>query len=324
MGGRWLSGWAIGAALASAVSCGESDSTQPANAGAGGIAGTSGSSGGPSAGGTFGGNSGSGGADAASGDAPSDTCLTNELPLTITLADGVADSQVVPVRYKGQDGWLGLDTGSATTFVFGDPGGPEYVPDAGEIELGCEKLPVSSRRLEAIGVEYFADKPILGILGLDFFQSQLSEIDYPDRRVARYRDNPAPPTQLLQVHAILKNDRVLLDLSIDATALTLIYDVGAHDTLWVGVPGKPGDLQTELGFADGSTVTAWAGTGLLAVATETRSIPVVRTPTLPYLEDELVELGAQGLFGMTGMAFRRIVFDLSHERLLLGPVVAEH
>jgi len=42
----------------------------------------------------------------------------NVVPLVTTLEDGVADSQVVPIRFEDGDAWLALDTGAPFTFLF--------------------------------------------------------------------------------------------------------------------------------------------------------------------------------------------------------------
>src|SRR5215208_2011778 len=61
---------------------------------------------------------------------------THEVPLITTVDDGVADVQVVPIVFEGEDAWLALDTGSPLTFLFSDPAGPEYVDEAGTIQIG--------------------------------------------------------------------------------------------------------------------------------------------------------------------------------------------
>jgi hypothetical protein len=245
-----------------------------------------------------------------------------DLELTIS-PDEVADSQVIPVRYEGVDAYLGIDTGSPLTFVFGVPGDPEYVPYVGDVAVGCELYPVSLLTLEAIGPEPFNGRPIIGIVGMDFFSEVPSEIDYPGREVVRHLDRAFDETGLAEIIVDWTGDRVIVDAALDQQPVRLIYDAGSPHTIWVGQQGQPGDEEVLLGTADGGTTVAYAGTALLDFAGEDDVlIPIFRVPSFPYLEDELVELGAHGLLGATGLGFRRVVFDLGASRMLLGPRVA--
>jgi hypothetical protein len=302
--------------VASIAACGNDQADTPAPTSSSAAS----ASGGAAATGVSSGGAGTGGATSVGGGA---NCDVNEVPLTITIDDGVVDTQIVPIRYGEVDGWLGIDTGSPLTFVFGDPRGPQYVEHAGDIVIGCETLPVPSVTLEAIGVEMFDGKPILGILGVDFFLEHLSELDYPGHRVARYRSGaPSGMNELAPLSFTWEEPRIVVDVSVDRTPLRLVYDTGAHDLIWVGVSGQVGDEEISLGTADGRVFTGYVGSGMVAMGTERPvEVPVIRAPELPYLEDEMAELDTDGLLGMTTMRFRRVVFDFDGERLLLGPVV---
>jgi hypothetical protein len=249
-------------------------------------------------------------------------CVTNTVELELTISrDGVADSQVIPVRYQGTEAYLAIDTGAPLTFVFGGAGDPEYLAYAGDVEVGCETYPVSLLTLEAVGPEPFGDKMIIGIVGMDFFSEVPSEIDYPGRKVVRHLDGVVPATGVTELPVEWNGDRVLVDAAIDDQPLRLIYDAGSAHTIWVGEEGRRGDEEVGLGTADGSVVTVYEGTSLLDFAgDEDRPITVWRAPTFPYLERELDELDAQGLLGATGMGFRRLVFALHEQRMLLGPL----
>lgn len=250
-------------------------------------------------------------------------CSINQLTLGLTLEDGVADSQVVPVTWEGEEGYFSIDTGSPLTFIIGEPGDPEYVPNFGNATLGCETLPVALVTLEDFEVEYFEGTPIFGVLGLDFFRDVRSEIDYPGERVLRYLTEDPDVSGTAEVSVEFVEDRVLVESTLDEQPVRLIYDAGAHHTIWVGVEGAPGDEEMALGTADGSTTTVWEGTATLTMGNdEPRVITVWRAPTFPYLEDMLEELNADGLLGVTGMGFRRIVFDAPSSALWLGPLVS--
>jgi hypothetical protein len=263
-------------------------------------------------------------ADAALEDAPDagmPSCARNEVPLVTTRDDGVADAQVIPVRVDGQQAWLALDTGAPFTFLYSDINGPEYVEEAGTVEIGCETWTVPGFRQDAIGVEPFEGKPILGIVGLDFFQQGPAELDYPGGRMVRYRAG-APPAELeafpaLPLHG---DDRALVDVTLDQEPLTLMLDTGAHDTLWLGVTGGPDDELSQVQTADGAVWDVYIGTGILELPGEApRVVRVQRALDVGYIKPELDELGAQGLFGLTSLGWRRILFDFEGGVIRLGP-----
>lgn len=255
------------------------------------------------------------------GGAPA-ACVHNVVDLELTISpDGVADSQVVPVRRDGSDAYLAIDTGSPLTFVFGDPGDPEYVEHAADLEIGCERYPVASLTLEAIGPEPFNGRMIIGVLGMDFFSEVPSELDYPGARVVRHLDGEVPGG-LTEVPVEWNGARILVDAALDDQSLRLIYDAGSPHTLWVGQDGQPGDEPIEVGTADGNTTPAFAGTASLDFAGERdQVIPVWRALELPYIAEELAELGADGLLGATGLGFRHVAFELYRSRIWLGPRV---
>lgn len=294
------------------VGCGD-DSNPAGGHGAGGTGGIAG-----------GGGSGAtamGGAGAEGGEGGAAACITNVVDLELTISpDDVADSQVIPVRYEGVDAYLAIDTGSPLTFVFGDPDGPEYVEHVGDVEVGCETYPVDALSLEGIGPEPFAGKEIIGIVGMDFFSSVPSEIDYPDRRVVRHLDGSVPASGLEEVAVDWTHDRIVVDAALDDEPVRLVYDAGSPHTVWVGQTGQPGDEEVLLGTADGGTFLVYEGTVSLDFAGDDDLLmPVWRAPSFPYFEDELDAVGAQGLLGATGLGFRRVVFDLGASRMWLGP-----
>ncbi len=91
-------------------------------------------------------------------------CAKNVVPLELTISpDGVADSQVIPIRYQGEDAYLAIDTGSPYTFVFGPVGAPEYIEHFGDAEIGCETFPVDQiTKLEVSrGDQLYNRRPIL-------------------------------------------------------------------------------------------------------------------------------------------------------------------
>jgi len=250
---------------------------------------------------------------------------TNVVPLVTTLDDEVADSQVVPVRLDGAEVWLALDTGAPFTFLFSDPSGPEFVEHAGTIELGCETWLVPGYRDDAIGVEMFRGTPIVGVLGLDFFLEGPAEIDYPGGRLVRYLDDDTPPGSEGFSAVPLRgreHDRALVDVSIDGIERTLMFDTGAHDTILIDAAGGEDDAIAHVQTADGEIWEVHVGRALIGLpGEEARSVPVLRAPDLEYIAPELRELRAHGLFGLTSLGWRRVVFDFDRGLLRLGPLV---
>lgn len=249
---------------------------------------------------------------------------SNVVPLVTTLEDGVADSQVVPVRIDDREAWLALDTGAPFTFLFSDPDGPEYVEDAGTIEIGCEKWVVPGYRDEAIGVEMFRGKAIAGVLGLDFFLHLPAEIDYPGGRLVRYLDGDLPAGDMELPWVPLRGReraRALIDVVLDNTGFTLMFDTGAHDTILIDAQGGEDDEAALVQTADGRTWEVHLGKASLSLPGEDpRTIPVMRAPELEYIAPELRESRAHGLLGLTSLGWRRVVFDFEGGALRLGPL----
>lgn len=268
----------------------------------------------------------------------------NTVPLVTTIEDGVADCQVVPVEFRGQEAWLALDTGAPITFLFtelvaesrtdspddsrtgpDDPDdGAEYVEYAGTVEIGCESRRLPGYGDEAIGVEMLRGKPIVGILGLDYFSDVPAEIDYPGNRIVRYLDGayPASYRELpgLPLHG-LESGRALIDVVIDGAELTLMVDTGAHDTILIGSSDPGAGELMQVQTADGRRWYVRLGEAVLELPGEpARTVPVMRARDIGYFGPELRELGADGLFGLTSLGWRRVIFDFAAGVLRFGPL----
>lgn len=246
-------------------------------------------------------------------------CAVNRVALFTTIIDGTADAQGVSARLAGEDVYLGFDSGSPMTFVFGDPEGPEYVPDAATISIGCVDWIVDAIRFEGIGEERLDGRRVVGVLGLDFFEEHAIAIDYPRGELVQYRER-APNlagASSLPIRG-LEELRVLTDVDLDGASLALMVDTGAPSTIVLGMEGRPGDEEIVLGTANGRTWTAYAGDGVLVLPGEApRTVPVLRALELEYVEEAVRDVGAVGLLGMTSLGWRRVVFALPNERLHL-------
>jgi hypothetical protein len=262
-----------------------------------------------------------GGNDAALPDA-GDACAVNRVPLYTTVEDGVADTQAVIATLDGEEVYLGFDSGSPMTFVFGDEGDPEFVPDAATLTVGCVDRIVDAIRFEGIGEERLDGRRVVGVLGLDFFEDAAIAIDYPRGELVQYR---TVPPEIDGATAIpirgLDELRIVADAELDGESIAWMVDTGAPSTILVGVEGREGDEEVTLQTADGRTWTAFVGDGLLALPGEApRLVPIMRAPALKYVEETVAEVGARGLLGMTSIGWRKMVIDLPSETLYLFPL----
>ncbi len=249
------------------------------------------------------------------------------VPLITTRDDGVADSQVVPVLFEGEQAWLALDTGAPFTFLFCGAGEDEPVEHAGTVRIAGEEWDLPGYGDDALGVEIFEGRPIVGVLGLDFFLDVPAVIDYPGGALIRHLDGELPESDADLPQLPLcgaEHGRALVDVVIDGAELRLMFDTGAHDTFWLGVEGSGDDDVSVVQTADGARWEVFVGTGSLALpGQELRSIPVMRALSIGYLEEELEQLGYDGLLGLTAFGWRRIVLDFEGGALRLGPVASE-
>ena len=136
-----------------------------------------------------------------------------------------------------------------------------------------------------------------------------------------YGAAPLPEAAALSAVALrVREGRARVPVRLDGQELDLLLDTGAHDTLWLGVDGLPGDEEAAVATADGAVAPVHVGTGTIELAGDPpREVRVLRARTVPYLSPWLMEEeGAHGLLGLTSVGFRRVVFD--GDRLRLGPL----
>lgn len=248
-------------------------------------------------------------------DADGDSCATNVVPLTVTYSGGRISDQVVPVRAGEEEGWLAIDTGSALTFLYG-PDSLVKTP----IVVGCETIEVITRDFPR---ERFQGKPIVGVMGADFFTSKTTDFDYPGGRIVRHtKDAPAGTEGYLEVPWIDAAGHIAVRAEVDGTSHVLMVDTGSPHVLLVGVAGRPTDEQTGIQDAGGNIVDAWIGDSEVVLGGEKKVAPVLRVPDWPYFESYATSLHPEmaGLFGTSAIGFRRIVVDPAAHVLRLGPV----
>ena len=168
-------------------------------------------------------------------------------------------------------------------------------------------------------MEWLDERPILGVLGVDFLLPH-GEIDYPGGRVVSGGEaRMAGVSELPGLPLRIVDQRPLVKVRLDGRDLELLFDTGAHDTLWLATSPRPGDEEIAVQTADGAIHSVFAGEAVIELPGEApRAIPVLRANEIPYLSPWLVdELGADGLLGLTALGLRRVVFD--GDRLRLGP-----
>ena len=241
------------------------------------------------------------------------------VPLVTTREDGVADSQVVPVRYEDEEAWLALDTGAPFSFLFADPDGPEFVERAGTVEIAGQRWELPGYGDDGIGIELFQERPIVGVLGLDFFFDRPSAIDYPAGRLERcISGSDRRELTILKLKGRAPA-RALVEVVLDGQIRTMLFDTGAHDSLLLGVTGHAVDQAIEVQTADGVRWPVSEGLGRLELPGEpARTIPLMRAQEIGYISPMLKDLEAQGLLGLTALGWRRIELDFQAGELRLG------
>ncbi len=209
-----------------------------------------------------------------------------------------------------------VDTGSSTTFLQEPLGSPDPVPNAGTIALGCRMLAVDGRP-EA------ADTPVngvpsIGTLGTDVLRGGPSELDLAGAELVLHPDGvPFPeaagwPT----VPFDLADGLVLPHVALDGTPVRLMLDTGSGDTLWLGQQPEPGDVEIDTTDAEGNVVKLYQGTVELTIGAWQGTVPVLRAPSFPYLEQTVATLGGNiaGLLGLSSLG-KAVVIDIDGDTL---------
>jgi hypothetical protein len=250
------------------------------------------------------------------------TCEINDIELRLGLDD--EGSIAIEVEHEGERALLAIDTGSALTFLYLGEDGPEYIPDAGTVRIGCETLDIPGRNFEG-EIAPYSGLAIVGVLGADFFVTQDSELDFGARRVRRFAEGAAPPEAPDASRLPFTNvrDHAIVDVALDGEALRLMLDTGSPDLLHVGAEGRPGDEHVIGQDVEGNRFDMYFGSGVLEMGADpAREVPVLRAPMFPYFEDVQEALGVEldGLLGVTSYEGRRLTFRPSESRIELGPV----
>lgn len=227
----------------------------------------------------------------------------------------------VPVTYRGQLRYLAVDTGSALTFLYLGEDEPEYIENAGTVQIGSETIVLPGRRLEA---DDETGLGIVGVLGANFFTQVPAAFDPVQGTISRHVDvsrlERAEEYTAIPFEEI--EDHVLVRVLVDGQALRLLWDTGCPHLLWIGQDGRAGDEMSLAEDVEGSRFPMYVGQASLVLGNEpARTIVALRAPRFPYFEGTVAALGGdiQGLAGQSVFGFRRMLFDPQAGRILLGP-----
>jgi hypothetical protein len=272
--------------------------------------------------------------DAAAGEQPSAAagdggCQGAALPLIVATdwsKGGVVPWQLfVPVTYDATPGVFQLDTGSAYTFLH-EPlrdGGTtsEVTPHAGNVLVGCDLLSVAGIRI--VDSPPVDGKPCIGTFGDDRLLTRPVMLDFTLSRLVW--NAPGVPFAEATSWPSTAFDRAggyvrVRDVTFDGLPVTLLVDTGSADSVWVGQPRRPGDVEVDGEDAQGDMLTLYRGTVSVGMGNYKETAPVFRVASFPYLERAAVILGepVNGLLGLSAFG-RGIVFDTDANRIRVAP-----
>jgi hypothetical protein len=272
--------------------------------------------------------------DAATGEDPAAAggdggCGSATLPLIVATdwSEGraVPMQLFVPVTYREQPSVFQLDTGSSYTFLhepLADGGTTaEVTTDAGSVAIGCEVLDVAG--IGIVDSPPVDGKPVIGTFGDDRLLARPVMLDFTLGQVAW--NAPGTPFSEAASWPSTPFDRPagyvrVRDVTFDGEPVTLLVDTGAADSVWVGQPRRPGDVQVDGEDAQGDMLALYRGTVTIGMGIYQESVPVFRVASFPYLEKASRILGApiNGLLGLSAFG-RGIVFDTDANRVRVAP-----
>ena len=259
-------------------------------------------------------------ADAGGGAADTAAPRVVSITLVVTGSGSTVDRLYAPVRHKGQDALLMLDTGAAMSFLHMGLKAARYTPKAGSVEIGGYTLELAGRNFDPSTHD---GKPVVGTLGADFLLLGVGDLDLKCGKLTVYLGGAKAPGATWP--AVAFDDvqgHVITPVKLDGQALRLMLDTGAQHTLWLGQQGKPGDQTVQTTDAVGNVLTLYLGTASLALGSDpVKQVPVLRAPSFPYLEQTVKILGGNihGLLGLSSLVGRSIIFDGAASKLRLEP-----
>jgi hypothetical protein len=230
-------------------------------------------------------------------------CALADTPLIVDGVSGVPSRVHVKVTYQGASAVLLVDTGSNVTFLQEPLGSQDPLPDAGVLSIGC-------RTLDVIGRPEAADSPVngldsVGTFGTDMFLSGPTKLDFDAGVIASHLSGSPFTEAASWPNAPFDLDKglVLPHVSLGGTPVRLVLDTGSDHTLWLGQQPQTGDVEVDTTDAMGNPVKLFLGTTTLTIGAWQGTIPVLRAPSFPYLEQTVTDLGGNvaGLLGLSSL-----------------------
>ena len=252
-------------------------------------------------------------------DAAPRRCNAAEIPLRVSWFEERSIGAFVPVVKDGRAALLQLDTGAALTHFTHDLAGPELIPSAGVVVLGCQTRRLDSWRQRPIaGVDGLE---VVGSVGADLFLGGVTELDLR-KSVVRLFDELPPETRAWPSTGFEVRDGVILvSAEADGFPVRLLFDTGADALLLLtaGIDDRVAVVSTdafgnELRLVWGSASLVWGG------SREPMKVTAWRTRSLPAFEQQARSWGGvHGLLGLSAFGARRVVFDGKRHRLYVAP-----
>jgi hypothetical protein len=230
-------------------------------------------------------------------------CALATTPLIVDGVSGVPSRVHIQVTYRGASAVLLVDTGSNTTFLQEPLGSQDPLPDAGVLSIGC-------RTLDVIGRPEAADSPVnglnsVGTFGTDMFLSGPTKLDFDASTISSHLSGSPFSEAATWPNAPFDLDKglVLPHVSLDGTPVRLVLDTGSDHTLWLGQQPKAGDVEVDTTDAMGNPVKLYLGSVDLTIGSWQGTVPVLRAPSFPYLEQTVTDLGGNvaGLLGLSSL-----------------------
>ncbi len=193
-----------------------------------------------------------------------------------------------------------LDTGSAQTFLREELGTPPAA-NAGTVAIGCDTLALPGYAEAPLGSLDGLD--VTGTFGLDRLLSGPSLVDVEHAQLVMGGDFPEAASWRTAPFDLVQQT-LLARVTLEGHDVRLLVDTGSDHTLWLGQMGQPGDTEIMTIDSAGNPLTEYLGTGDLAIGGVHATVPLVRAPSFPYLEQYFATLGGNiaGLLGLSSFA----------------------
>jgi hypothetical protein len=250
---------------------------------------------------------------------PPGACASDDVPLRV-LRDALGPARLYALAtLDGEEVSLIVDTGSQISFLVVPQGSTDPTPNAGTVRLGCRERTLAGRPIPI--AEEIDGRRVVGMIGNDLFFERTTDIDLAAERihVPTAAELSTPRGAALTFENLY--DYMFVRARLDGVDLRLGFDTGASHSLWLGQDGEAGDQPVSTQDAYGNPLTLYLGSALLEIeATAARSVPLLRAPSFPSLEDANEALGGniQGLFGLTSMG-EHIRIDAAAHTIWIAP-----